>query len=613
MAVPRHKITALIPCYNEASGIADVIRSFPTVEIEQYGYDLEIIVIDNNSSDDTANVARSLGVTVLHEAKKGKGNAMRTGFFSISSDTDYVVMLDGDATYRPEEIIRMVEPLRSGFANVIIGSRLGGKITNGSMKGFNRLGNWFYSHIVRLFYRVNVTDVLTGYFAWERSAIERLRPHLTSEGFAIEMEMVTKMARLGEEIYSVPISYHPRAGESSLRPIYDGSRILLMFARNLFWKPKTARVERIAFVSDTVAPFFHGGKEQRLYEITKRLVQPGREVHIYTMKWWDGPKSIIREGVHLHAISKLHPLYTKDGRRSMTEAIFFGFATFKMLFKRFDVLDVDHIPFFPIFAARIVTWLRFKKLHATWHEVWGRAYWFEYLKGPLGLFGFIIEELAFMMPNVIISNSEHTTTRLRLAGVTAEIKTIPLGVDLDYIYTAECGSDTSDVIYVGRLLNHKNVDLLIRAIEIVKQSVPNVLCRIVGNGPEKERLEALVGALSLQENIIIQGRVGEMNELYSLMKASKMLVLPSVREGFGLVVVEANAAGLPVVTVNHSDNAASSLIREGVNGFVANADEKDIAEKILRVLEIRATMEPRLEIEKYDWKTVVQNLQRVFR
>src|ERR1700728_1440735 len=95
-----------------------------------------------------------------------------------------------------------------------------------------------YSHLVRSFYRVNVTDVLTGYFAWSREAIERLHPHLKSEGFAIEMEMVTKMARLGEEIYSVPISYDKRAGTTNLRPIYDGTRILWMFTKNLMWRPK---------------------------------------------------------------------------------------------------------------------------------------------------------------------------------------------------------------------------------------------------------------------------------------------------------------------------------------------------------------------------------------
>jgi dolichol-phosphate mannosyltransferase len=233
------KIIAVIPCYNEAGGIGTVISSFPKEKIAAAGYQLEIIIIDNNSTDATADIARSLGATVIHESKKGKGNAMRRGFASIPEDADYIVMLDGDNTYRPEEILRLVEPLDSDFATVVIGSRLGGKIMDGSMTAFNRLGNWIYSHLVRNFYRVNMTDVLTGYFAWKRGSLERLAPHIQSEGFAIEMEMVTKMARLGEDITCVPISYHPREGVTNLRPIYDGMRILLMFTKNLWWQPES--------------------------------------------------------------------------------------------------------------------------------------------------------------------------------------------------------------------------------------------------------------------------------------------------------------------------------------------------------------------------------------
>ncbi len=231
----RKKITVLIPCYNEEGGIGAVIKSFPRERIERQGFELEIMVIDNNSKDRTAEIARENGATVIHEPKKGKGNAIRRGFYAISTDTDYVVMLDGDDTYRPEEVLRLVELLDSNFCSVVIGSRLGGRISDGSMTTFNRMGNWVFSHLVRYFYRVNVTDVLTGYFAWKREALERLRPHLKSSGFAIEMEMVTKMAKLGEEIYSVPISYYARTGKSNLNPVVDGTRILLMLLRNFFW------------------------------------------------------------------------------------------------------------------------------------------------------------------------------------------------------------------------------------------------------------------------------------------------------------------------------------------------------------------------------------------
>lgn len=232
------KITILIPCYNESESIGTVIKKFPREQLEKLDFDLDVLVIDNNSTDNTAEVARAAGARVITETKKGKGNAMRTGFQNIPEDADYVAMIDGDDTYSPTEILRMIEPLHSQFCDVVIGSRLSGKMTENAMRPLNRAGNWMYTHLVRLGYRVSVTDVLTGYFAWTRETIQKLEPHLKSDGFAIEMEMITKMAKLGHDIYSVPISYHPRVGESNLRPFHDGARILKMFFQNLYWRPR---------------------------------------------------------------------------------------------------------------------------------------------------------------------------------------------------------------------------------------------------------------------------------------------------------------------------------------------------------------------------------------
>ena len=233
------KLTILIPCYNEEESIAQVIEKVPKEKLRHLGLETEIIVVNNNSTDKTREVAEKAGAIVIDEKRKGKGNAMRRGFASLSADTKYVVMLDGDDTYHPSEVIRLVEPLQSGFCKVVIGSRLGGRMQSDAMNNVSRLGNWLFTHMVRLTYKVAVTDVLTGYFAWTKEAIDDLAPHLHSAGFAIEMEMITKMARLKYEIYSVPISYHPRIGTSNLRPVHDGFRILKMFTKNLRWCPKT--------------------------------------------------------------------------------------------------------------------------------------------------------------------------------------------------------------------------------------------------------------------------------------------------------------------------------------------------------------------------------------
>ena len=231
------KLTIMIPCYNEEKGIAKVIKKIPTKKLQSLGYKTHVLVIDNNSKDNTSQVAKAAGAEVIFEKKQGKGYAVRTGIKHISKDTDLVVMLDGDNTYDPKEMPRLLEPLAAGFCDVVIGSRLAGKITKHSMPRFNRAGNWMFTFLVRTMYHENVTDVCTGYFAWKKDVLQKLSKHLEADGFSLEMEMITKMARMGFAIYSVPISYTHRAGETHLRPFGDGKKILHAWLRNLTWKP----------------------------------------------------------------------------------------------------------------------------------------------------------------------------------------------------------------------------------------------------------------------------------------------------------------------------------------------------------------------------------------
>lgn len=233
------KITVVIPCYNEEKGIGKVIEGIPNEKLKELGYIVEVLVIDNNSSDKTSQTAKKFGAKVIFESNPGKGNAIRTGFRNISKDTDFVVMLDGDDTYKAKEIPRMIEPLENGFCDVIVGSRLEGRMNGNAMSFSHRMANWFFTFITRHFYNnANVTDTCTGYFAWTRKAIVNLNGHLKSSGFAIEAEMITKMAKLGHRIYSVPITYDPRHGDSKLSPISDGLKITKMLIKNIGWKPE---------------------------------------------------------------------------------------------------------------------------------------------------------------------------------------------------------------------------------------------------------------------------------------------------------------------------------------------------------------------------------------
>lgn len=242
------KITLLIPCYNEAKSIGKLMDDIPYKKLKDNGYSIEVLVIDNNCTDNTSKIAKAKGARVICEKQQGKGNAIRTGFQSISKDTDYIVMLDGDNTYKPYEMLRLIEPLDSGFADVIIGSRLEGKMIAHSMSISHRLANWFFTFITRQFYGANVTDTCTGYFAWTKQAIKVLNGHIQSKGFAIEAEMISKMAKLKLRVFSVPITYETRprdpTSKSKLHPWRDGLKITKMLIKNVGWSPNKEKIKK---------------------------------------------------------------------------------------------------------------------------------------------------------------------------------------------------------------------------------------------------------------------------------------------------------------------------------------------------------------------------------
>jgi len=254
MRIKSKRLAILIPCHNEEQGIAKVIKSVDEKKLKHLGYNAQIIVINNSCTDRTVEIAKKLHATVVTETKKGKGNAIMAGFKAIKKNIDYVVMLDGDNTYKGSEIPRLVEPLESGFCDVVVGSRLGGRMSENALRFSNRVANWIYTFLVRQIYRANITDVLSGFFAWRREVTESLTDHIESRGFSIEMDMITKSVKLGYSLCSVPITYDVREGESKVQAIQDGLRIMAVLIFNFIWIPQIDFSKRTHFLSVIKAP-----------------------------------------------------------------------------------------------------------------------------------------------------------------------------------------------------------------------------------------------------------------------------------------------------------------------------------------------------------------------
>jgi glycosyltransferase involved in cell wall biosynthesis len=368
---------------------------------------------------------------------------------------------------------------------------------------------------------------------------------------------------------------------------------------------------KIAFVYDAVYPYRIGGVEKRIYELSRRLARRGHEVHIFGLKEWEGDPTFIKEGVYYHGLGESRRFYIR-GRRSIKEALYFGWKVLTpLLNEHFDIIDCQNFPYFSCFSAGFAAKIRGSHLVITWHEVWGE-YWYEYL-GLSGIFGRIIEKNTAKLSNNRVAVSESTKKDLLSLGNPAAVAVIPNGIDFQEINTIKPSDIFSDIIFSGRLIKEKRIDLLVQALGILKKEIQDIKCIIIGEGPEKMILQKITQDSGLDENIHFMGYLQDHNELLGLFKSSKVFVSPSVREGFGITALEALGCGLPVVTVNSPGNAVRELLNE-MNGIICSLSPVELAESIKICLERRIIMSESciMQAKIFDWEIISGEIERYY-
>jgi len=218
------KVLVLLPTLDEEEALPQVLAAIPNGVLSSKGVEIGIMIVDGGSIDSTLDIAREAGCTIVEQKTTGKGLGLRLGFeIFLASDYDRLVMLDADATYDPADITKMLEKLDQG-ADIVIGSRLRGKMDPDAMSQLNYLGNNILTWIAVCLYGAEVSDICSGFWAFEKKAIATL--DLNSISFEIEAEMYASAALTGLVIGHVPISYGIRVGEPKLGSLHDGTRIL---------------------------------------------------------------------------------------------------------------------------------------------------------------------------------------------------------------------------------------------------------------------------------------------------------------------------------------------------------------------------------------------------
>ena len=260
------KTAVLIPCYNESMTIEKVVRDYRAALP-----DADIYVYDNNSKDGTDAIARRVGAIVRYERRQGKGNVIRTMFREI--DADCYLMIDGDDTYPAEHAAEMVRMVLEDKVDMVVGDRLSSTYFTENKRPFHNAGNVVVRKLVNLFFKGNVTDIMTGYRAFTRAFVKTMP--VMSGGFQIETEISIWAVDRRWRVADVPIDYRdrPEGSESKLSTFSDGMLVLAAIA-SLFrdyrpmaffgWLGLALAVVGLCFGLPVVAEYFDTGYVAKL-------------------------------------------------------------------------------------------------------------------------------------------------------------------------------------------------------------------------------------------------------------------------------------------------------------------------------------------------------------
>jgi glycosyltransferase involved in cell wall biosynthesis len=341
---------------------------------------------------------------------------------------------------------------------------------------------------------------------------------------------------------------------------------------------------RICVVYDCLFPYTVGGAERWYRNLAERLAAAGHEVTYLTLRQWERGDSPDVAGVRVIAVGPPMELYA-GGRRRIAPPLRFGAGVLWHLLRhgrRYDVVHCSSFPYFSLLAAALARPLGRYALIVDWLEVWSADYWRSYL-GRAGWIGIAVQRRCVRLRQRAFCLSELHAARLREEGLRGEVKVLR-GLMSGTLEPQEPLPGELLVVFAGRLIPEKNAALVPRAVAIAAEQVPGLRGIILGDGPQRDAVLAQIASLEDPSIVSAPGFV-EAETVHDTIRRACCLLLPSRREGYGLVVVEAAAVGTPSIVVRGDDNAATELIEPGVNGLIAqSAEPAELAAAIVAVL-----------------------------
>lgn len=341
----------------------------------------------------------------------------------------------------------------------------------------------------------------------------------------------------------------------------------------------------VCIVYDCLFPWTVGGAERWYRSLAERLAGDGHDVTYLTRLQWDDDDRPDLPGVRVIAVSKREPLYGSDGNRRIGQALRFGRGVLGHLVRhgrRYDVVHTGSFPYFSLLSAAAARPLGRYDLVVDWFEVWSREYWRSYLGAAGGLAGYLVQRACVLVPQRAYCFSRLHGERLAAEGLRSPA-TLLQGAYVGDLTPPEPNHAEPVVVFAGRHIREKRAPAVVPAVGRARERVGGLRGVIFGDGPERGAVLAAIERARLQGIVEAPGFV-DAGAVDDALRTALCMVLPSQREGYGMIVVEASARGTPSVVVREEDNAAVELVDDGVNGVIAaSASANDLADAIVRV------------------------------
>jgi glycosyltransferase involved in cell wall biosynthesis len=341
---------------------------------------------------------------------------------------------------------------------------------------------------------------------------------------------------------------------------------------------------RICLVYDRLYPWSVGGAERWYRALAEQLASDGHHVTYLTTRHWPLAKESLLAGVEVVALGTAHAIYF-EGRRRSGPLLRFSMATAVFLLRHggeFDAIHTSTMSGPGAMSCVLASVVHRRALVLDWWEVWTLDYWRDYAGRGSGTLGWLLQALLARAPHQPITYSQLHARRLRSLRPRGRIS-ISRG-PMHYVEVSTTPAPAEQVVvYLGRHIPEKQVAAIPPAILLARSRLPGLRATLFGTGPDMAATVRAVHDAGLDDAIDLPGFVSEDIAMDTLGRAL-CLVLLSRREGFGLVVVEAAARGVPSLVLSHEDSAAAELIEEGVNGFLCSSrDPGEVASAILRI------------------------------